>query len=198
MNLNKFVRTWLLYFAVCAFGWCSLAGVGFILALVFISDSSPGAAAYAKGVTQVTLVLFVYPLVAFAFISGALAAIHLLTAVLIRVLTTKTNWSASTHYATRPPHKPATQSMFGSDRRRPFPALRVSGCAVLIVIGFLIIAGNAPRSLEEKGLIITVVIAAVFFCPLILMPSMVIMKLMKGRLSNVKQPHAADAKRPHR
>jgi 4-amino-4-deoxy-L-arabinose transferase-like glycosyltransferase len=198
MKLKQFVRTWLLYFAVCAVGWCSLAGGGFILALAFMSDSSPSAVAYAKAVTKVMVVLFVYPLVAFAFIAGAFAAIHLLTAALISSLFKKTSCPASTDCATRPPHKPATKSMPASGRKRPFPALRVSGCVVFIVIGFGIIAGNVPRSLEEKGLILTVVTAAVFFSPFILLPSMVIVRLMAGRSSNVEQPHAADAGGPRR
>jgi hypothetical protein len=53
-------------------------------------------------------------------------------------------------------------------------------------MGFAIIAGNAPKSLEKSGLIPTVVTAFVFFLPLILLPAILIVKLIKDKFLKVE------------
>jgi hypothetical protein len=69
-------QLWKKYFRAIAIIWMSLAGVGFLLALVFMSDSSPDLDEYLTSVATVALVLFVCPLLVIAAITALLAALH--------------------------------------------------------------------------------------------------------------------------
>ena len=73
---STYRQLWKQYFRVIATIWMSLAGVGFLLALGFMSDSSPELGEYTKSVAQVALVLFVFPLLVIAAITALLAFLH--------------------------------------------------------------------------------------------------------------------------
>lgn len=186
--MRRFLTTWFFYFATCALAWCSLAGVGFILMLAFMSDASPTMATYAKSVWEATLVLFVYPLLGFMVVAAVLAGVH----VLIRELVVRRiGTSTRTPHQTQSPRPVAASPAAAPVPRGPrFPVVRVAGCVLLVLLGATIILGNAPKGFERDGLVPTAVTSFVFFLPLILLPCVVITRLVKSHASRAARTAA--------
>ena len=208
--LQRFARLFLIHFAIVAAGWLSLAGVGFVLALAFLADSSPSWREYLRNLLTVTAVLL-YPLLFFAGVTGVTASIHLFFTRAHGSANggsgdhrPRTTGQAATPAAaaagaaqaepgkerSAPPGLAGMAARIGEPRssarpsakgrHRP-PLLRMLACAMLMIIGIAIIAANAPRTLRENGPVPTVLTSLVFFLPLVLAPSLWLWRTVRAR-----------------
>ena len=184
-----FVRLWWLYAVGIYFIWCQLAGLGFVLALAFLSDSGPELADYLRAVGHVALVLFVAPLPFVMVLAAILAALHFGIAGTI--------WGLRSEPVTTPP-----ASAFPSSQRRPADDAahsRYSGdgfwkvvvrllARATIVCGVFIVATNAPREVARNGLGPAITTSLIFLVPLVFVP---LAFLLSGK--RVAMPELSDA-----
>ena len=188
-----FVRSWGFYAVGIYFIWCQLAGVGFVLALAFLSDSGPELADYLRAVGHVALVLFVAPLPFVITLAAILAALHLGI--------TLTIWGRRSEPVTGPPAR-----AFPSSQRRPADDAahgRYSGdgfwkvvvrllARASIVCGVFIVATNAPREVARNGLGPAITTSLIFLVPLVFVP---LAFLLSGRRVGMPEPsNAADSR----
>jgi len=194
---SPFLKWWLIYFGALAYGWCALAGVGFILLLAFAGDSGRIDAQYFEIVLYVVKVLFVWPLIGIAALSAMLAFIHQMvlrplwcrfkkqpvTMKLPPPLPLEAIYDSNAEGDARKPQlapdqDSATRQTFTSKQLK-LPLFKISTCLILIMAGTLMVVGNAPRSLKEHGLGPTIFTALIFLIPLVALPSVFLFRTIR-------------------
>jgi hypothetical protein len=180
-----------------AYGWCGIAGVGFILLLAFAGDSGQFDAEYFKSVLYVVKLLFVWPLIGIAVLSALLAFIH---QMVLRPLWRRFKKQPVTQNLPPPlpseailasnaegdarkpqlaPDQDSTTRQTSASNRPKLPLFKIAASLILIMTGTLMVVGNAPSSLKEHGLVPTVFTALVFLIPLVVLPSLFLFRTLR-------------------
>lgn len=164
--------------------------------LAFMSDSSPGPGKYAQGVLELAMVIFVYPLAGFLVLSAVVAAVHLsIRAVLINRFG-RAAPDRATPQAAEPSGASASPSRADSRPAPRFPFLILGLCTVSMMLGTAIIVGNVPRGLARDGLVPTVVTGLVFFVPLVLLPSVVLLRTLRAHARRIRSHASSHTRTP--
>lgn len=178
---SPLARRWLIYFSILAYGWCAMSGVVFILSLAFLADSGRIDGAYFRNLTEVAKLLFVWPLLVAAILSGLAAGLHGYVARFAGRMIKKP----------APLSDPIQEDVMNMPGKAPCPKetsppigrflptfFIFAACLVSMILGSLIVVGNAPRSLIEKGPGITIITSSIFLLPMVGIPSVILLRTL--------------------